>query len=85
MFFFLNSKVNIQECLKAHNSKRKLHGAKRLTWDASLAENAQEWAIQLAKNNTMKHAKWRGQGENLYYTEASSGRISTCKEAVQAW
>ena len=85
MFFFLNSKVNIHECLKAHNSKRALHGAKRLTWDASLAKDAQKWAIQLAKKNKMEHAPWSGQGENLYYTGASSGRISTCKEAVQAW
>jgi len=78
-------KVNIRECLKAHNSKRVLHGARPLTWDASLAKKAQAWAVHLANKNKMEHAPWSGTGENLYYAGTSSGRLATCKEAVDAW
>lgn len=78
-------KVNIRECLRAHNSKRAMHRARPLTWDRSLAEKAEEWAIQIANNDKMEHAPWSGAGENLYVAANSGGKLSTCKDAVKAW
>lgn len=78
-------KVDIKECLKAHNVKRRLHGARPLSWDSSLASKAQIWANHLAKINKMKHAPWTGAGENLYTARNTGGKVATCKEAVEAW
>lgn len=78
-------KVNIHECLKAHNSKRALHGARPLTWDSSLAREAQVWALDLATRNIMEHAQSNDDGENLYQSFTTSSKPATCKEAVEAW
>ena len=77
--------MDIQECLKAHNSKRALHGAKPLTWDSSLARKAQAWALKLATRDVMEHAPWSGAGENLYTSSSTSAKPATCKDAVEAW
>lgn len=78
-------KVNIRECLKAHNSKRALHRARPLIWDSLLAKKAQVWALTLAKKEKMEHAPWSGAGENLFYGANSGGKRGNCKEAVEAW
>ncbi|KAL9981258.1 hypothetical protein ACROYT_G009935 [Oculina patagonica] len=80
-----NVQVNINECLKAHNTKRALHGAKPLTWDSSLARKAQAWALKLATKGVMEHAPWSGAGENLYTSSSIGDTADTCKDAVLAW
>lgn len=80
--------VNIRECLRAHNSKRILHGAGPLSWDDTLAKKARTWAIHLANEDKMEHAPWsvRKAGENLYYkATTTSGNHATCKDALEAW
>ncbi|EDO41919.1 predicted protein, partial [Nematostella vectensis] len=74
-----------QECLKAHNTKRALHGARPLTWDNSLARDAGKWSLLLANSNTFKHAPNSDEGENLYYISKVSASPVTCVEAVKAW
>ncbi|XP_022787668.1 ectin-like isoform X1 [Stylophora pistillata] len=78
-------RVNIKECLKAHNAVRALHRARPLTWNRTLARNAQAWALDLAKRDKFEHDRVRGEGENLYYSVASSGKRATCKDALEAW
>ncbi|KAJ7382008.1 hypothetical protein OS493_037710 [Desmophyllum pertusum] len=80
-----SARVNINECLQVHNSKRRLHGARPLTWDRSLARKAQAWAFILATKEEMKHAPPSGAGENLFYSATTDNKISTCKDAVEAW
>ena len=75
----------MNECLKVHNFKRRMHGARPLTWDSSLARKAQAWALKLAKMGKMEHAPWSGAGENLYYSSTSGDETATCKDAVEAW
>jgi len=78
-------KVNVYECLKAHNSKRTLHRARPLTWDSSLAREAQDWALDLATRKIMEHSPTNDDGENLYESSTISSKPATCKEAVEAW
>lgn len=78
-------KVNISECLEAHNSMRALHGARPLTWDSSLARKAQIWALNLATRKTMEHSPIKDDGENLYKSSNIQSEIATCKDAVEAW
>jgi uncharacterized protein YkwD len=58
--------------LQRHNSYRERHGVPALTWDAALAQRAQQWA---------DHCQWAhsGPGENL-----AMGFL-TGPEAVDAW
>jgi len=77
-------KVNIQECLQAHNSKRDMHGAKPLTWDASLAAKAKDWALHLAKKDIFQHAPFSGAGENIKSFK-KYGELGSCAEAVEEW
>ena len=77
--------MNIEECLKAHNSKRVLHGARPLTWDSSLAREAQVWALDLATRKIMEHSLTSDDGENLYESSTTSSKTATCKEAVKDW
>ncbi|XP_078361356.1 ectin-like isoform X2 [Oculina patagonica] len=79
-------KVNITECLQAHNSKRALHGAAPLTWDTSLARKAEAWASYLTTRNLFEHAPWsvRLAGENLNL-RIKLGKTATCKDAVESW
>ena len=76
--------MNAVECLREHNKKRALHGARPLAWDRSLARQATTYALELANKNIFEHSEWNGQGENLYYLK-SINKIPTCKEAVKIW
>lgn len=78
-------RVNLKECLEAHNLARALHGARPLTWNRTLARSAQAWALDLAKRNKFEHSRVRGEGENLYYSMGSSEKTATCKDALDAW
>ncbi|XP_031559463.1 ectin-like [Actinia tenebrosa] len=79
------ARVNEYECLRAHNTKRAIHGARPLTWDRSLVRDAEKWALELANNDEFKHSPWSGQGENLYYVSRVSSTPITCEDAVEAW
>jgi uncharacterized protein YkwD len=55
--------------LAAHNGERTRLGLQPLTWNASLATNAREWAESLARSGRFEHAPRearQGQGENLF-------------------
>ena len=56
------------KALKIHNDGRKTKNCPALTWDAGLAQHAQQWANHLAKIDKMEHSKGDqrpGEGENL--------------------
>ncbi|KAK0639685.1 CAP domain-containing protein [Cercophora newfieldiana] len=73
------------QALQAHNDARaKAPGGARpsLQWDNGLANDAQNYANQLARLGKMEHSKDRnGQGENLY---ASTGTPSFA-DAAKSW
>lgn len=72
-------------CLYAQNVFRRLHrNTPDMVWDANLASQAQSWAEHLLNLGYMKHAKVRGQGENIY-TQTSSWGPATCAQAAHAW
>ena len=70
-----------EACLKAHNDKRAIHGAKPLIWDGTLEQHAQKWADHLASTGSLVHASGTGEGENLYYGSGSR----TCASAMAGW
>lgn len=56
------------KALKIHNDGRKTKGCPALTWDAGLANHAQQWANHLAKIDKLEHStgdQRPGEGENL--------------------
>lgn len=56
------------KALKIHNDGRKTKGCPALTWDAGLAQHAQQWANHLAKIDKLEHStgdQRPGEGENL--------------------
>ncbi|KAI5457508.1 CAP domain-containing protein [Mariannaea sp. PMI_226] len=55
-----------QAALDAHNAARADVGTKPLTWDDSLAADAQSWAEHLVSVGSLVHSGTSGQGENLY-------------------
>ena len=70
-------------CLKAHNDMRSVHEATKLTWNATLAEHAQDWANELVRLDRLMHQPDIREGENLF---KSSGQTEkTCVDAVKAW
>lgn len=60
-----------QNALDAHNAARADVGTPDLSWDASLAADAQEWATHLASIGSLTHSTVEGQGENLYMQSGS--------------
>ena len=55
--------------LEQHNRERARFGLARLSWSGKLAREAQVWADELARSNTMRHstrAQRGGAGENLW-------------------
>lgn len=55
--------------LQAHNTERAQFGAPALEWNNELANEAQGWADQLAREGRMRHAPInarKGRGENLW-------------------
>jgi len=68
-----------EQILAHHNSIRKDKGEPALTWSASLAAYAQQWASYLAKNNQcdIKHRDVCGQngqtyGENIFWGSSAA-------------
>jgi len=77
--------VDVEACLKAHNDLRAEHNAQPLSWDTKLADDAQEWANHLVNLGKMMHDETgTGEGENLYWS-ASTSKVATCVDAVEAW
>ena len=71
-----------QAALDAHNAARSEVGVAALTWDASLAADAQIWATQLTSVGDLEHSSGSGQGENLYW---QSGGGTPYASAAKAW
>ncbi|MGC4022624.1 MAG: CAP family protein [Cyclobacteriaceae bacterium] len=84
------SQEDAQAALDFHNKARKDVGSPPLEWSQELAEYAQAWADNLAKNNDcqMKHrprdgGKWNQiHGENIFWGSASS---YNAKNASESW
>ncbi|XP_048585232.1 cell wall protein PRY3 [Nematostella vectensis] len=86
-----------KNCLEAHNEYRKRHGAKEMTWSASLATDAQKWADKLSQTDAFKHdyasINSKSQGENLAYFTPQKPKCMgpkaqdcvTCAEIVKDW
>ena len=72
--------------LSSHNRERAAVGMPALTWDAALAERAQEWADDLAANDRFEHSPDApGQpleGENIW--GGTTGAYSP-EEMVDLW
>ncbi|KAF6804457.1 pathogenesis-related protein [Colletotrichum sojae] len=71
-----------QKALDAHNSARSDVGVPALTWDATLAKNAQDWADHLISVGSLTHSQTSGEGENLYM---QSGGSTPNANAADAW
>ena len=59
--------------LAAHNIERDRTGAARLRWSNKLAQDANAWALRLAREGRLEHASGeqrRGSGENLWMGSA---------------
>ena len=57
-----------------------------MTWDTSLASDAQTWADHLGDNNNgLVHATGLDEGENLYYKGYTGVMQVTCANAALAW
>jgi len=71
-----------KEALDTHNRYRACHHASPLSWNNSLAREAQAWAERLAREDRLKHAS-TDDGENIYM---SFGDIDvTGSVAVDKW
>ena len=59
--------------LAAHNSERDRAGLPPLAWSSRLAQDAQDWAVQLSRRGRLEHADShvrKGMGENLWMGSA---------------
>ncbi|KAK3728242.1 hypothetical protein QZH41_019615 [Actinostola sp. cb2023] len=50
-----------------------------------MAQQAQAYALKLAKEKQMKHDPNNANGENLAWSWSSGGKGYTCKEATESW
>ncbi|MEW6491200.1 MAG: CAP domain-containing protein [Cyanobacteriota bacterium] len=73
--------LNKSEILAAHNQYRKAVGATPLKWSDSLASSAQEWALELASNDSMGHSS-TDYGENIW---AGTAGAYSPTEMVDSW
>ncbi len=74
--------------LDAHNTYRAWHGAAALQWDEDLAEEAQEFAQELARGGCLiRHDKdaYEEFGENVYGTGGFPAPDRSCKVAADVW
>lgn len=63
---------------------REKHQVEPVTWDDTLASEAQSWANYLAQNNLFEHASGLQTGENLYLS-GSPLPEEPCASATQAF
>ena len=71
----------INQVLARVNAIRDEVGVPHLSWDCSLAEGSQSWAVELSKKGTLEHSRGN-YGENLYWSSTSN---STVIDGVNAW
>jgi len=85
----VEDKQHVEEAsLNIHNEYRSLHqDTNSLQWDEQLAGTSQQWADYLAANNSFRHSKLSGVGENLYMFGTSDDIDITkaCETAVDSW
>lgn len=75
-----------EECLKAHNEYRKLHGVDPLKLNRRMCKESKEWAKHLASKGQIEHRKHASYGENIYcYWSSNPGHTLTGKEPVENW
>ena len=79
--------VTPSACLGAHNAKRGHHqDTPNLSWDSSLAQGSEKYAVQLANTDPLSRSHSSGDyGENIYEYGTSSGTVKTCSDAVTSW
>ncbi|EFJ45359.1 hypothetical protein VOLCADRAFT_75954 [Volvox carteri f. nagariensis] len=72
--------------LLLHNQYRTRHGSPALGWNNTLAQQAKNWAANLALNNSCGLYHEGVAGENLYMASTSSQTSPlNCSRAVDAW
>ena len=88
-FFSWFVTVTPSVCVGAHNAKRSLHqDTPNLSWDSSLAQGSESFAIQLANTDPIKVPHSSGDyGENVYRYGSLPGAttVKTCSYAVNFW
>jgi pathogenesis-related protein 1 len=71
-----------QEMVRLHNQERSEHGSGALTWDATLASCAQDWAEQRARTKDAEvHRPKNKFGENTYHKAGTA----TPADAMDFW
>ena len=73
---------DITGALKVHNEARDAVGVNAVVWSISLANDAEEYAKELAKSGRFEHSKSED-GENLYWY--SSTHQNPMTEASKSW
>ncbi|KAL9930591.1 uncharacterized protein ACN427_014992 isoform 1-T1 [Glossina fuscipes fuscipes] len=71
-----------EDCLRAHNKFRAMHGSPPLKLNRNLCTFAAEWAKELAKKKSFEHRPNNKYGENLYF---GSGFKISAEDAVRTW
>ena len=72
--------------LEAHNSFRSIHGSVGLKLDRKLTEDAEMYAKELSKMESLRHAQLQDVGENLAYgCSAEKGYELSAAEATKKW
>jgi hypothetical protein len=71
-----------QAIFDKHNYYRSLHTTQGLTWSATLASNAANYAGRCVWGHDPNAA---GQGENLYAMSGSASQATTLINALDAW
>ncbi|CAH8433439.1 unnamed protein product [Heterobilharzia americana] len=74
-----------REAIAEHNRLRALHGCPPITYDESLARDAQKWAENLSRIRTLKHSISDYYGENLASAMSSSLAEMNGVQATQRW
>jgi len=83
-------KIEIVNCLYAHNKIRRLHGLEDVKWNYLLSYGAANWALTLAERGKgMAHSSLPDK-YGLYYGELiwvmdGQKKIQNCSNAVSSW
>ena len=75
---------DVQDALDVHNAARAEVGVAPLTWDDTLAKEAEAYAKELARRHRFEHARDNnGHGENLYWYSATTN--TPMSDASKSW
>ena len=79
-----NDDKDVQGALDVHNAARAEVGVAPLTWDDTLAKEAEAYAKELARRHRFEHARDNnGHGENLYWYSATTN--TPMSDASKSW